>query len=550
MPTIILTTPSGVILTTPSGIILVVSLSAVQPYQHEPLLPNLHAVVAGRAMYVQIGTLSEKLSETPEFTFTVRAQDLDPIDPYLQDAALVWNGAVVISGFVYDDPEIIIDRDGAVLKQLHCYGEIGRLTCKRKKTDAHYQDAALVFILTDLLNTDTTDWELGDTSTMIDVLVATTIDLRNKQTKFAQVAEAVKSVPGLFMRYGGFNVGTGRHRLDVGFFGELEVPGVTQHDNLIELRKNKSTRRVYRVIEATGGKGNDQVITLLNALNFDPALAVHPDYPVTLSGLDYIVTNNNAALGCEISKEFQVHKTSNDSVATQAELDEAGFALWQKCVRFFEQNQAHLSLTATAVLNRVPPIGDQVQVIGNVIERAWDETQQVEEEIETLRVDEPLRITAYDVDFVDDQGYDSLAEQARIRVEVQMELSDSDYPEEFDDSLLLFEEVERFDNKDQVTALFPADIIIGTDTEGPGVVSNCVQAITGFNGRIFDVPLPAVPPGATAVNFTTQTTPVGAIVETIQNPAIPATDWQGCVSINGGWVIGDAVTVEVVFIFT
>jgi hypothetical protein len=515
----------------------------------------LLARVGGFDFPVSNFSASWTINEVNEFSFTLQLVDFQATgmsDAYLQDASLQFHGEELVTGFVYDDGDREIDQQGIVMVNFHCYGEIGRLICKRKKTDAHYQNQPLVFILTDLLNLGTTDWELGDASTMPDPLVATTIDLRNKETRFAQVIEAVKSVPELFARYGGYNTGTGRHQVDIGQFGTLYTPGLLQGDNLVsEIRRNKSTHRRYKVIHGTGGKAGDTVITLEHASLYDPSLLTHPDYPISNVGGDWIVTNNLIGLGCEISKSFSGIKTANDTVPTAIETYEAGYALWQRCVRYFEENQDSVSLSANGVLPSTPLPGDNIRVKGDVWETFYDALSETFERFSTFDVDDEYRITNVSLSIGDDVAFDSQSESVDHRLTYAFELSDSMYPEDYDDELLLYEKVERFDQQDSSAALVPINIVVDSDTQGPGVPSNCTQTFPVYNGRTFSVPLPVPPAGVTQVSVTTSIDPAGgADIEITQYPALPATGLQACVSYNGNWTVVNSGTLTVIFIFT
>lgn len=519
-------------------------------------MASLMAFIDGQALPVINASVMWKLDEVARFNFTVEYAEIAGNSLYFLDAKLVYNGRIIISGVIKDDEaELELGRNGRVQAKIECYGDLGRLMCIRALTNSHFQDERVVDILIELLNNNTSDWGLGATNTMPDFNVRTTVDLRGKDTRYAQVIETVASVPELFSRFGGI-VG-GIYLFDIGFLGQRNPEQLVQGFNLINLKRVKNRSRRYKVLNAVGGKSSDTPVTLENAKNFDNSLLAHPTYPISQDPQngDWIMTNNSITNGCEVRQDFDVHRTENADPPTDQEQNEAGFALWQKGVRFFEENAPRNDYTANAILLEPPEIGDTINVESSVIEKVYDRFSETNRFIQTFGVDALLRMTEVSLDFNNSQSnYDQFSQEVRHGLQYSLSLTDGDYPPVKDDGLYLLRKFERFGKNDISNSLGSGAIRQATVTNGPGEPDDCIipDGPPNTDGKEFIVPIPATPPGATSVVATYQVDPPSAKVEVTQNPSVtPSLNWEACVSgANGAdWTIASVVTVTVIFIF-
>jgi len=91
--------------------------------------------------------------------------------------------------------------DAGLLYKVSGLGEMSDLADIRSKRDAQYEGVTLLAILSDLLSR-APGWLVGDTSTMIDAAVVTTVNLQDEERLFPQITKAIGSVPGCYFRYG------------------------------------------------------------------------------------------------------------------------------------------------------------------------------------------------------------------------------------------------------------------------------------------------------------------------------------------------------------
>lgn len=507
--------------------------------------------IAGRDLLVSKASIAFKQNEISEFEATVPAQSIPRDQVQYSDAALYFRGTRYVSGLVLDPPELELSTNSVLSLRIRALDELGRLTCYRAVTDAHFQDIQITTILSVLLGT-TSDWSLGDVSTMVDPLAVTTIDLRNKETLFAQIAEVVKATPRCFMRYGGFSAGL--HRLDIGFFG-AKTTYAMENEALSALKLQSNGKRTYRLVEAFADRSNQTRLTLNEALS-DPRYATDPDsliYPITLDGTKYIVTNTLQPRGCETAKAFNIIKTKNDVPASPTEVAEAGYALWKKAIRFLQQNESYTNLTLTGYVANLPRVSDMVYVQTHVSETVFDHVSQSTRKVSTFEVSAWFRMTKINFDFDAVIRPGALPGTRPVETyEWVLDVTDNDYIELIDPDVAMYERVEVHDN---------ADIVSGVNGEGlkgifPVPITH-VPADPADVGCLPDIakeymfPLPATPAGATQVTaFLAVTGGAAGSVTVTQNPAIPGTPLIACVqAVGGGWPGATAITLTATYIF-
>lgn len=512
---------------------------------------SLFVRIDGRDLNILDASYQQKQSEIGTFEVIVPAQDVPDRSALLYaDIALYRRGERVISGVVLELPQLTLSEDKALRTKITAYQELGRLTCYRAMTDAHFQDQSVVGILGTLLAT-TPDWALGSAVTMDDPTVTTTVDLRNKESLFAQIAETIKSVPRLFLRYGGIQAG--KHVVDIGFFGQQRYYAV-QHEAITALKLDENNKRYYRLVEAYADKSNDSRITLLDALAY-PGIATHPDwarFPIQNISGKGVVIDLDRTRGCEISKAFNVHKAANDGTpATSAQIAEVGFALWQKSVRYLQGQTPATTMQLSAFLRELPVISDKVFVRAEVDELAIDPFTNEETRISTFYTEGWYRITSLGCKFaVQARQFDpaNVADEGSIVDSYDMTVTDNDYHEDVDNDVALYEKTERFDSADKNSTA------IGQGIKGIALVpvthSNADPADCG-SGKSYTFPLPAIPTGSTLVTGAiVSSNPAGAVFTITQFPALPATPLIACVEkLGGGWPPSGSQQVTVQYTF-
>ena len=490
------------------------------------------------------------------FSIDVLAKEFAWRNSMYSDVEIYDGKDLVISGFVDKSPKLEMKDGGPLVVALSCLDELGRLTCDRAKFDAHYQDQQVLSILTDLISVATIPWVLSLVN-MVDPLVVTTIDLRSKETLFAQIVETVKSTPQVHLRYGGQQI-TGEHVLEVGNFGDVNAEGIQGH-NLLGLKLNYNTEKMYRIVESYGDSTLSQKISLFDALS-DARTAVHPDYaqfPISLDAAtgSYIVTNAAISEGCSVRKSFNVIKVKNDTTPTAAEVAEAGYALWLKTVRFMQKSTSYETYSAEVLLPSQPDVGDNMFIRSVVREPVYDAmTGKIVAQHETFEVNDDFRITKVgftteQVALPDGQYYD-LHQQELV---YSIELTSNDEAEMIDPDAELFARLEdhtEFDDVGASLVLYPIQSTTLTynstnaaDCNGSGVLT----------GKLFLHTSPVPPVGATGVITWYVANPGNMDIYNYTPPAVVGNNWSACIQPNGGnWPppVGVNYTVTVYWQFT
>ena len=435
---------------------------------------------------------------------------------------------------------------------LRCIDEVGRLTTERAIITKHVQDEWLPQVVTDLLRV-ADKWQLGDYTTLINTGVHVTVDLRNKETLFAQVAEVVKSAPKTIFRYAGVDTTTGNRMLDIGFFNN-RLHYLQQGDNLVTLKLQHNTAKLVRVLEAYSDALSDRRITLGDALQY-PTINGDPDFaqfPIFYDGArgNYVIVNQALTRGCSIAKSFSMSRPKNDGIPSAAEIAAAGYGVWQRGVRFMQQSDDYITATATGLFEEIPQVGDRMYVRGKATETVWDTGTLNYREVETFDVEEEMRITqvSYGFEHVVGKGY--VAGRPVPYYQCSVELTTSPYPEEYDDAATIVEAVQTFKQLDSSKSVAPSGALTYVTSSQSASASDEPDISCGGNGKRFTFAVPAAPVGAVSVvgNIISMSHP-SANYSIVQAAAFPSTPLIICATVAGGW--GSAnLTVTAQFIFS
>lgn len=479
------------------------------------------------------------LDQANKFSVDVLAKELnDWRDIIYANVEVYDGGTLVTSGYVEKSPKLEMKDGGVLTVSLSCLDEIGRLICDRAKFDAHYQDQQVLSIITDLLSVATDMW-VTTLVNMVDPLVVTTVDLRSKETLFAQIIETIKASPQVHIRYGGRQI-TGEYILEIGNFGSITSEGIQDH-NLLDLKLQFNSEKMYRIVESYGDATINAKINLGDALA-DPRTVLHPDYaqfPISLDGATgaYICTNNALTKGCQVRKSFNVIKVKNDTTPTAAEIAEAGYALWLKTVRFMQKSTSYETYSATVMLPEPPEVGDNMFIRSVVREPIYDSmTGKVVAEHETFSVNDDFRITKVGFSteslVIPDAMYFDLTEENGL---FSVELTSNDEAEMIDPDVELYSRLEdhrEFDDIGASLVLYP--IQVTTLTYNSTNPADCVGSGPGNTGKLFLHTSPVPPVGATGVVTWFVLDPTYMDIYNYTPPAAPGQNWSACVQPQAG----------------
>jgi hypothetical protein len=498
--------------------------------------------------------------EAGTFSVKILAKEIDWQNLFGNDIELWENGTLIVSGFIDKRPQLTMGKYADVVVDLKCLDEIARFTMYRAKSTAHYQDQQVISILNDLITTAGINWTVTLVN-MIDPFIETTVDLRNKESLFAQISETIRSVPDLHMRYGGVDSISGDYILEVGNFGELTEEAV-QNFNLFDLKLKYSTNKIYKTCESFGDSTNTNRIDLFDALS-DARTIAHPDYAQFPISQDvatgaWICTNTAVSFGYEVRKSFNVIKTKNDVVPTPAEVAEAGYALWLKTVRFLKKSASYEVYSGSLAVKTISQIGDKIRIKSTVLEPIFDSvTGTIIEHHETFSVNDTFRLTDVSYEF-SKASLPSLLDNA-ITEEyhiITFEVTSNDEVEIVDSDLELYERLERFDNYDNSTGsaeFYPVQTTSLTYGNADAADCNAAGGVPPpSDGKNYTMASPAYPGWVTNVT-TWYTISENGRIKQLTEPVAPGSSWVACVQDDTGvWPppIGQDITITVYWFFT
>jgi hypothetical protein len=457
------------------------------------------------------------------------------------------------SGLVDKRPKLSVNDKDKVVVSLKCIDELGRLTYERAKSDAHYQDQQIVGIINDLFTSVAANWTFLPVN-MVDPLIESTLDLRNKETLFSQISEAIRSVPNLHMRYGGIDSSTGEYVLEIGDFGDL-TEHAYQGSNLIDVKINFNTNKVFKTVESFGDLTPTNRINLSDALS-DARTIAHADYaqfPISQDAITgaWICTNTAISFGNNIRKSLNIVKTKNDVTPTAAQIAEAGYALWLKTVRLMKSSVDYDAYSGSYISQNIPKVGDKIKIKANIKEDVYSSFTGKQTKVNVLSVDDDFKITKLKHDLGNSfLSQDSLKYKFNDSFNsFSFEATSNDEAEEFDPDLELYERLERFDNYDNTSGsieVFPVQSTVVTF--GNADAADC----SGATGKTYLHTSPSYPGWVTNVT-TWYTVDQGARIVSLTEPVNPGDNWSACVKpSSGNWppAIGADITVTVFWLFT
>lgn len=350
-------------------------------------------------------SITETLNEAGRFDFAINSSELvkDVIDFQINYFVQIYNlGVKIVEGFL---DNVSLNYDAGSIS-FSCNSGFEALTKIKAKADAVYQNAQLLSIVHDLL-TLTTDWTLGDVSTMDDPEITTTLDLRAENQLFPQILQAVKSIPNTFCRYGGLN-SAGLKTIDIGYFNE-EIAEI----DVNTLSRNIKSSDVLQTIESYGGlyenpSGTNQIISLQDALNFDATLASHADFPIITINGKLVVKNNSVDVDYSLLQIYSNITTQTKVTPSTTEKNQAGYALWLKTVSDLEQRSENIeSWSATSLsLPDDFKIGDRVFIRGHAVQSFYDTLSGKIIRIQYGDVEEWFKVNSYTFRLGDKIEYD------------------------------------------------------------------------------------------------------------------------------------------------
>ena len=485
------------------------------------------------------------------------------------------DGVEKASGYVHS----LSMNDGVYT--VRCNSLMDELTKIRSKTNAKYQDQQVIAILLDLL-TYAPEWSLGDITTMIDPLVRTTIDLRGEKRLYSQIIRLIESVPNIYLRES-----PGR-KLDIGIFNTKSYPRLAQiesvnvttsyveitrqiepyggevtfsteytvielqeqikYDDDPEVNPSTPTETIWVDVPVTKVDTVSRTITLNDALDYDPTLATHPNFPIVTDHGVPVVRNvrDSAVIGAgEYTEQYTQIVPVTRQNPTAEDLEQAGYALWLKTVKELEDRSQHVE-TWSCKSRDIPAgfsVGDRLFIQSSARRSFRDPFSGTIIDVGLESVTEWFRVPRYSVDY-DSEG-----------VSYDFDLSDTFTLVEDNPFLALYEASNTgldptfSDNSLALSQYAILSVVIPT-----GQAPDCFnQDDDGFyEGRTYSVPLGTVPGGATGISLYGQpfSTQDSATLRLVSPPALPGTPAIVCASVNRGWTTDSTLPVYLLVQFT
>ena len=289
-------------------------------------------------------------------------------------------------------------------------------------------------------------------------------------------------------------------------------------------------------------------VTLQNALDGDPTLAAHPDFPIVLDKGTWVVRNVrdagvlDAGEYTDVFDEIVPITRENPPVE---EINQAGIALWRKTVKELEDRSAYpevWSMKTTFMPAGFRP-GDRVFVQGTATRLYRDRMSGTVVAQDIGTVAGWFRVPRFSATF-DEAGASysvDLSQQYTLAQKDPLlelyETAASGLDPNFSDNVL------ELNQYAVLHANLPA-----------GLVADCynVDESGFYPGRTVSVPLVDVPVGVTTITIYGQ--PVvdseTGKVRIVSLPSLPASPAQLCVSVNRNWTLTSSVDVYLLVKYT
>lgn len=483
-----------------------------------------------------------QVRQTGEFQVTIPAQIVRAVELRYRNVSLYWNDGVFVSGFITRVVSSELAKNEPFTYTLTCMDELARLAMYgRADSNAYYENRTATYIIGQLLHyarRQGLPWYITDVSSMAEPDGLYTVDLRNKETIWAQIVELANVIPDFNVRFGGYNESLDLYELHAGAFNQV-TSQLIQGDNLTRLKGQPNTKDIIRIIEPVSG-GNNPL-----TLNTPPSIPLTSGYPIsTDSNGRAIVTRTATPAGGAVLKKFSNIQTRTDS-PTPTEIQNTVNSLYLRAVAFLDEHQFYLSYTGEAELPAPPRLADLARVRSTVEEPIYDPfTERVTRYLPTFLVDENFFILGYSVDIeAPTIEFIPFTERTRPLLGYSIELSNLSYLENTDPTLDVFKELDT-PPQSAISSSDPGlkgttDVVIAL---GPLLAPDC------GTGKLFTFPLPAVPMGASHVICTFRM-PSGNHARIVQMASVgPNADLILCVN-EGRWTSTSSMSITARFEF-
>jgi len=408
-----------------------------------------------------------------------------------------------------------------------------------------------VAIATLLTDCQFSNWVLNNTVTLNDVTV--TVDLRNKESLWAQIMEVcATSRNATFVRYGGYS--GGNYLLDIGYFRQrVNVPKAVWKSNILTPPRFQESNDIpIKIIYPVSGASADVPISLDDALAIDPTLNdASQDYQI-LTGQGAI-RNNTITRGIATRREYQSVKTKNDTSPSQAELNETALSLYRVAAQDLEASQSSTSLSVKITSDSVPQIHDAIWFEGKIFETGYDLLTEEFELIESFDLNGYMRIVGITADLRERYSvYNEFTEQFVGNAVYELELVQGDKRITKSAIDILLAKTENTSSYDNLQATVGGGVLgISTVTvQQTAVAANCTYSV-GLDGRSFVFTLPSAPVGATsAIIVVKSVSPTNYVYLTTTYGTIGGIDHELCVqnSATSDWtILDDAIIIINIF---
>lgn len=418
---------------------------------------------------------------------------------------IIWKGRTLLEGTAqtfnkqYNDvPTINIrGRDN-----------IDTLYTLRAYSKAYYENLPILVIIEELLRR--ADWRIGDISTMVNKDQLFTIDLRGENQLLAQIARVLESIPNTYYRYGGtiagkkaIDIGSFNQQSDVRLYKAMEDAFVRELDDntgvINGISVTTTINEIINGIEAIGGEVLDNTgvlrrINLGDALVYDPTLATNPDFPILteVSGEVWLVRNNAVPtnVGMQTYQEYTNFTPPKKSTPANINKQNAsGYALYLKCVKILQDHAGDSNQYKVEVDGGVfdVQVGDRIYIKGDWSVQKFNPFTETTEIID-ISLDQNLRVVGVSMNF--DDSHISWSFDLLTGSGLKQELG-------FAAAYRKTAVTKQPPAGEPVAPVFTPDLDTITLTATGG--SSDVFLSDGTEAKLFEIPLPGAPVGATEV---------------------------------------------------
>lgn len=413
------------------------------------------------------------------------------------------NGKLLRNGYIKDLRPVDFNRVPGFV-EMNCEDALGLLSNVWSYPRAQYQANFAEDALADLLRL-APDWIINDTRTYSQVAVA--MNVTDRESLWSQIASLAEQVTGQYVRYGGYNIPTQQHMIDLGAFNTERSPVFAiQGVNLISIENERNPFKKIKKLRPLGGDldSGDQ-------LELNGGETPVTGFPILLDTITnkYYIENTALNAGIELVETFD--EVEPRASPTVGQLAEARQALYNRALREMQNGAGVDIITVECVLHELPNIGDAILVVSELEEKIEDVFLGIDSYRPVRQYNDLFRISEIQVDFRDGispQLPDDLLALANEGLVCKITATNAQDVPNYNAVRKLARKVRRRRIKNSTPQIrnTPQTITV-THTNA----MSDVQSATGYKGKLFTFTPAAAPAGTNYIRWRITETSINSV---------------------------------------